>query len=118
MKNILLCLLCIVPITITHAEKLTQRQYYETIYNMMNELEETETLKEKALNADDKKEFSKKQCKLLNILEDIVKVSSDNQNLESGYSFKVTAEERLRYEIGLMKKGNVDKEMVCNYSFL
>lgn len=118
MKKILLCLLVISPITLAQTEKLTQRQYNETIFNMMIELEETQTLKEKALDANDKKEFSKKQCTMLNILEDIVKVSSDNQNLENGYSFKVTAEERLRYEIAMMKKGNVDKEMVCNYSFL
>lgn len=104
--------------TATHAEKLTQRQYNETIFNMMNELKETQTQKEKALGSDDKKEFSKQQCKLLNILEDIVNVSSDNKNLENGYSFKVTGEERLRYETALMKKGNVDKEMVCNYMYL
>ena len=68
-----------------------------------------------ALNANYRKEFSRQQCKKLNILEDLIKVTEANKDLESSLDTKATAEKLLKTEQEQMSKGKVTKEDVCEH---
>ncbi|EXB83027.1 MULTISPECIES: hypothetical protein [Acinetobacter] len=124
-KTALLSLISVFGISISHADyeqaadspaiETRQKQFNWTVYSLLNDFNSAKDLAVEALNANYSKEFSRQQCKKLNILEDLIKVTEANKDLESSLDTKATAEELLKTEQDLMSKGKVTKEDVCEH---
>lgn len=125
LRTALLALLAVSSISISYAEykqvvdstaiEVRQKQFNWTVYSLLNDFNSAKDLAIEALNANYSKEFSRQQCKKLNILEDLIKVTVANKDLESSLDTKATAEKLLKTEQDLMSKGKVTKEDVCEH---
>lgn len=117
MKKTVTCITFgIVVCSYSFAGNLTQTQFEKIARDMMFNLVESSRRADQALEQSNLKEFTKHQCRLLNILENMQNVSEENQGLEKSYDLKLLADERLREENARMAEGETDKESVCSYS--
>jgi hypothetical protein len=124
-KTALLSLISVFGISISHADyeqaadspaiETRQKQFNWTVYSLLNDFNSAKDLAVEALNANYSKEFSRQQCKKLNILEDLIKVTEANKDLSNSLNTKATAEKLLKTEQEQMSKGRVTKEDVCDY---
>ncbi len=125
LRTTLIALIAVSSVSICHSDyeqavdspaiEVRQKQFNWTVYSLLNDFNSAKDLAMEALNANYRKEFSRQQCKKLNILEDLIKVTEANKDLESSLDTKATAEELLKTEQDLMSKGKVTKEDVCEH---
>ncbi len=117
MKKSIACLVVGVVMSMhSFGGNLTQTQFEKVAGDMMFNMLDSSKRADQALEKNNLKEFTKHQCRLLNILEDMQDIAKENKGLNKAYDLKLLADERLREENARMAEGGADKDSVCSYS--
>lgn len=117
MKKSILCLVVGTTMSMhSFGGNLTQAQFEKVAGDMMFNMLDSSKRADQALEKNNLKEFTKHQCRLLNILEDMQDISKENEGLNKAYDLKLLADEHLREENARMAEGGADKDSVCSYS--
>ena len=117
MKKSIVCLVVGAAIRMySFGGNLTQAQFEKVAGDMMFKMLDSSKHADQALEKNNLKEFTKHQCRLLNILEDMQNISKENEGLNKAYDLKLLADERLREENARMAEGGADKDSVCSFS--
>lgn len=90
-----------------------RRREYNTIVNfLLQEFKESRSYSEKALEAKFRTDYYRQQCKMMNALEDLIKFTEANKDLDT-LSTKKVAEKLLKKELDLIGQVGVTKEQIC-----
>ncbi len=89
-----------------------RQEYNWTVHSLFKDYIDARDRSEDAMQAGFKREFLRLECKMINSLEDLIKFTEANKDLDNS-SIKITAEKLLKKELDVIKKGGVTKEAVC-----